>query len=157
MGLLDSVLGAVLNGGQQQAPAAGAGGLGSIISMVANNPQILSTITGMLSNDGGQGGLGGLVGKFQQAGLGDAMGSWIGTGENQAVTGDQIGGALGGDVLAGLAKQMGVNSGDAGGILAQVLPGLINHMTPTGQAPTGGLGNMGDLAGILGGLLNKRA
>jgi uncharacterized protein YidB (DUF937 family) len=144
MGLLDSVLGAVLGGGQQQAPAQ-AGGLGSIIGMIANNPQILSTITGMLGNDGGHGG------------LGDAMGSWIGTGENQAVTGDQIGGALGGDVLAGLAKQMGVNSGDAGGILAQVLPGLINHMTPTGQAPTGGLGNMGDLAGMLGGLLNKKA
>lgn len=154
MGLLDSVLGAVLGRGQQQAPVAGAGGLGSIIGMIANNPQILSTITGMLSNDGG---LGGLVGKFQQAGLGDAMGSWIGTGENQAVTGDQIGGALGGDVLAGLAKQMGVNSGDAGGILAQVLPELINKMTPTGQAPAGGLGNMGDLAGMLGGLLNKKA
>jgi uncharacterized protein YidB (DUF937 family) len=51
---------------------------------------------------------------------------------------------------------MGVNSGDAGGILAQVLPELINHMTPTGQAPAGGLGNMGDLAGMLGGLLNQK-
>jgi uncharacterized protein YidB (DUF937 family) len=155
MGLLDSVLGAVLNGGQQQAPAAG--GLGSIISMVANNPQILSTITGMLSNDGGHGGLGGLVNTMTKAGMGDAVNSWISNGENHAVTGDQIGGALGGDVLAGLAKQMGVNAGDAGGILAQVLPGLINHMTPTGQAPAGGLGNMGDLAGMLGSLLNQRA
>ena len=44
MGLLDSVLGAVLGRGQQQAPAAGAGGLGSIIGMIAINPQILSTI-----------------------------------------------------------------------------------------------------------------
>jgi uncharacterized protein YidB (DUF937 family) len=103
MGLLDSVLGAVLGGGQQQ--AAGAGGMGSIIGMLSSNPQILSAITGMLSNDGDHGGLGGLVGKFQQAGLGDAMGSWIGSGENHAVTGDQIGGALGGDVLAGLANQ----------------------------------------------------
>jgi uncharacterized protein YidB (DUF937 family) len=157
MGLLDSVLGAVLSGGQQQAPAAGAGGLGSIISMVANNPQILSTITGMLGNDGGHGGLGGLVNTMTKAGMGDAIGSWIGTGENHAVTGDQIGGALGGDVLAGLAKQMGVNTGDAGGILASVLPGLINHMTPNGHAPAGGLGNMGDLAGMLGGLLNPKA
>jgi uncharacterized protein YidB (DUF937 family) len=155
MGLLDSVLGAVLNGGQQ-APAQ-AGGLGSIIGMLANNPQILSTITGMLGNDGGHGGLGGLVNTMTKAGMGDAVNSWIGSGENHAVTGDQIGGALGGDVLAGLAKQMGVNSGDAGGILAQVLPGLINHMTPTGQAPAGGLGNMGDLTGMLGGLLNQKA
>lgn len=157
MGLLDSVLGAVLSGGQQQAPAAGAGGLGSIIGMVANNPQILSTITGMLSNDGGQGGLGGLVNTMTKAGMGDVVGSWIGNGANAPVSGDQLGGALGADVLAGLAKQMGVNSGDAGGILAQVLPELINKMTPTGQAPAGGLGNMGDLAGILGGLLGKKA
>ena len=155
MGLLDSVLGAVLSGGQQ-APAQ-AGGLGSIISMVANNPQILSTITGMLSNDGGQGGLGGLVGTLSKAGLGDAVNSWIGTGANTPVSGDQLGGALGADVLAGLAKQMGVNSGEAGGILAQVLPGLIDKMTPSGQAPAGGLGNMGDLAGMLGSLLNQKA
>jgi uncharacterized protein YidB (DUF937 family) len=157
MGLLDSVLGAVLGGGQQQAPAAQAGGLGSIISMVANNPQILSTITGMLGNDGAHGGLGGLVNTMTKAGMGDVVGSWIGNGANAPVTGDQLGGALGADVLAGLAKQMGVNSGDAGGILAQVLPGLINHMTPHGQAPAGGLGNMGDLAGILGNLLNQKA
>ena len=161
MGLLDSVLGAVLGGGQQQAPSqaqvGGMGGLGGIIGMLASNPQILSTITGMLSNDGGQGGLGGLVGKFQQAGMGDAIGSWIGTGENQEVTGDQIGGALGDDALSGLAQKMGVDEGEAGGILAQVLPGLINHMTPTGQAPTGGFGNMGDLAGMLGGLLKQKA
>jgi uncharacterized protein YidB (DUF937 family) len=155
MGLLDSVLGAVLGGGQQ-APAQ-AGGLGSIISMVANNPQILSTITGMLSNDGGHGGLGGLVNTMTKAGMGDVVGSWISNGANAPVTGDQLGGALGSDVLAGLAKQMGVNSGEAGGILAQVLPELINHMTPNGQAPAGGLGNMGDLAGMLGGLLNQKA
>lgn len=156
MGLLDSVIGAVLNGGQQQAPAAG-GGLGSIIGMLAQNPQILSTITGMLGNDGAQGGLGGLVGTLSKAGLGDAVGSWISNGQNMPVSGDQLGGALGGDVLAGLAKQMGVNTGDAGGILASVLPELINQLTPQGQAPAGGLGNAGDLMGMLGGLLNQKA
>ena len=157
MGLLDSVLGAVLGGGQQQQAPATAGGLGSLIGLLASNPQILSTITGMLSNDGGQGGLGGLVGKFQQAGMGDAIGSWIGTGANQPLTGDQLGNVLGEDALSGLAQKMGLNVDDAGGVLAQVLPELINHMTPTGQAPTTGLGNAGDLMGMLGGLFNKKA
>jgi uncharacterized protein YidB (DUF937 family) len=156
MGLLDSVLGAVLGGGQQQAPAAG-GGLGGIIGMLASNPQILSAITGMLSNDGGQGGLGGLVGKFQQAGLGDAIGSWIGTGANQAVTGDQLGQVLGSDALSGLAQKMGLNTNEASGVLAQILPELVNHMTPDGQAPTAGLGNAGDLMGLLGGLFSNKA
>ena len=157
MGLLDSVLGAVLGGGQKRQAPAAAGSLGSLIGLLASNPQILSTITGMLSNDGGQGGLGGLVGKFQQAGMGDAIGSWIGTGANQAVTGDQLGNVLGEDALSGLAQKMGLNVGDAGGVLAQVLPELINHMTPTGQATTAGLGNAGDLMGMLGGLLNQKA
>ena len=89
MGLLDSVLGAVMGGQQPQSSATAQGGLGSIISMVANNPQLLQAITGMLSNEGGQGGLGGLMAKFQQAGMGDVIGSWVGTGENQPVSGDQ--------------------------------------------------------------------
>ncbi len=153
MGLLDSVMGAVLGGGQQQAAQ---GGLGSIIGMVANNPQMMSAITGMLGNDGAQGGLGGLVAKFQQAGLGDAVGSWIGTGENQAINGDQLSNALGSGTISDIASKLGMSQGDAAGQLANILPGLINHLTPNGQAPEGGLGNAGDLMGMLGDLLNKR-
>ena len=166
MGLLGSVLSAVLGGGQQQGNAqagagtgagalAGMGGLGGILSMVASNPQLLNAVTGMLGNDGAQGGLGGLVGKFQQAGLGDAMNSWIGSGQNHAVSGDQITSALGNDTVSDLASKLGVSHGDAAGQLAQILPGLINHMTPGGQAPSGGLGNSGDLMGMLQGMLQK--
>lgn len=155
MGLLDSVLGAVM-GGQQQAGAAAGGGLGSIISMVAGNPQMLQAITGMLGNDGGHGGLGGIMAKFQEAGMGDAVSSWVGNGENHAVSADQVTSALGSDTIAGLAEKMGISHGDAAGQLSSMLPGLINHLTPNGQAPEGGLGNAGDLMGMLGGLLQKR-
>ena len=146
MGLLDSVLGAV-TGGQQQggAAAGGLGGLGGLIGMVASNPQMLQAITGMLSNDGAQGGLGGLMAKFQQAGLGDAAKSWVGSGENHAVTGDQMSSALGADTISDLAAKMGVSQGEAAGSLASMLPGLIDKLTPHGAAPEGGLGNSGDL------------
>ena len=154
MGLLDSVLGAVM-GGQQQAGGAG-GGLGGLISMVASNPQMLQVLTGMLSNDGGQGGLGGIMAKFQQAGLGDAVGSWVGPGENQPVSGDQLTDVLGSDTMAGLAEKLGLSQGDAAGQLSSILPGLIDKLTPGGQAPAGGLGSAGDLMGMLGGLLQKR-
>ena len=157
MGLLDSVLGAVM-GGQQQpqsSAAAGGGGLGSIIGMVAANPQILSAITGMLSNDGSQGGLGGLMAKFQQAGMGDVLNSWVGKGENQPISGDQLTNVLGSDAISGMAAKMGMDSGDLAGQLSQMLPGLVDHLTPHGQAPAGGLGNAGDLMGMLGGLLKK--
>ena len=160
MGLLDSVLGAVTGGQQAQAGSGGGmgglGRIGSLIGMVASNPQMLQAITGMLSNDGGQGGLGGLMAKFQQAGLGDAAKSWVGSGENQAVTGDQMSSALGSDTIADLAAKLGVSHGEAAGSLASMLPGLIDKLTPHGEAPAGGLGNSGDLMGMLGGLLQKR-
>lgn len=161
MGLLDSVLGSVMNsvggsGQQQTGMAAGAGGLGGLMAMVASNPQILQVITGMLSNDGGQGGLGGLMAKFQQAGLGDAANSWVGSGENHAVSGDQMTSALGEGTISDLAAKMGMSNGDAAGSLAGMLPGLIDKLTPNGAAPTGGLGNSGDLMGMLGGLLQRR-
>ena len=154
MGLLESALGSVM-GGQQQTGAT-RGGFGSLISMVANNPQLMQAVTAMLSNDGGQGGLGGLIAKFQQAGLGDVVGSWVGSGQNQPVSGEQLTDVLGADAMAGLAEKLGMNQDEAAGQLSNILPGLIDKLTPNGQAPTGGLGNTGDLMGILGGLLQKR-
>lgn len=157
MGLLDSVLGAVMGGQQQQAgTASGGAGLGSLIGMLASNPQLLQAITSMLSNDGGHGGLGGLMAKFQQAGLGGAMNSWVGPGENQAVSGDQVTSALGEDTISDLAAKMGMSQSDAAGQLSSILPGLIDKLTPNGQAPVGGLGNSGDLMGMLSGLLQRR-
>jgi uncharacterized protein YidB (DUF937 family) len=161
MGLLDTVLGA-LRGGQQQAGGAAGGGLGDILGSMLGNVQgggskdLINAAIGMLGNDGAQGGLGGLVTKFQEAGLGDAMSSWIGTGANQSVDGDQITQALGSDTVGNIAAKLGINQSDVAGQLSQILPGLINHLTPNGQAPEGGLGNSGDLMGMLGGLLQKR-
>lgn len=161
MGLLDSVLGAVLNNGQQpqanaQPGAGGLGSLGGIVGMLASNPQMIQVIMGMLSNDGQHGGLGGLIGKFEQAGLGGAIRSWISGGPNEAVSGHQITSALGSGTIADIAAKLGINPEDAAGQLSQLLPGLINHLTPQGQAPQQGLGNSGDLMGMLGGLLQKR-
>ncbi|MDD5324373.1 MAG: YidB family protein [Polaromonas sp.] len=158
MGLLDSVLGAVMNKGQQPQPGAAGSeaGLGGIIGMLASNPQLVQVVTGMLGNDGQHGGLGGLVSKFEQAGLGGAISSWIGGGPNQAVSGDQITSALGSGTVSDIAARLGVNPDEAAGQLSQLLPGIINHLTPEGHAPAQGLGNSGDLMGMLGGLLKGR-
>lgn len=136
MSLFDSVMGAVNNHVQQQ------GGLGNVLGS-------------LLANNGELGGLNGLVEKFSQAGLGDAVNSWIGTGANQAISGDQLSGALGSDVVAKIASQLGLEPSQLSGQLAQMLPGLIDKLTPNGTAPEGGLGNAGDLMGMLGGLLGK--
>lgn len=160
MGLLDSVLGAVLNNGQQQAQPQGGlgglgGGLGGIIGMLASNPQLIQVVTGMLSNNGDHGGLGGLVEKFEQAGLGNVVSSWVGSGQNQPISADQLSNVLGSDALSGIAAKLGVDPSEAAGQLAQVLPGLVDHLTPAGQAPQAGLGDSSDLFGMLGGLLQK--
>ena len=160
MGLLDSVLGAVMNHASTEGTAAAnastTGGLGGLLGTLASNPQWLQIAVGMLGNDSTHGGLGGLITKFQQAGLGDVVNSWIGQGANQPVSGEQITQVLGADTLSQLGAQMGVGQSDAASQLAQLLPGLVDHLTPQGQAPASGLGNAGDLMGMLGGLLQKR-
>ena len=149
MGLFESVLGAVVGGQSAQSGS----GMGGLLAMVTSNPQLLQAVTGMLSNDGAHGGLGGLIEKFQQAGLGDVVASWVGSGQNQPISGDQLTQVLGSEALTGLAEKLGMSPGTAAGQLSSMLPGLIDSLTPNGQAPAGGLGNAGDLMGMLGGLL----
>lgn len=150
MGLLDSVIGALTGGQQAQ------GGLSSLVSMATNNPQMLQAVSGLLGNDGEHGGLGGLVSKFEQAGLGNVVGSWVGNGQNQPVTGDQVTQALGSGAIANVAAKLGVSPDQAAGQLSSILPGLINHLTPNGQAPAGGIGTSGELMSMLSGLLQKQ-
>jgi uncharacterized protein YidB (DUF937 family) len=110
----------------------------------------------LLANDGDHGGLGGLVGKFEQAGLGNVVSSWIGSGQNLPISADQLQSVLGSDAVSSIAAKLGINPADAMGQLSTMLPGLVDKLTPNGAAPAGGLGNMGDLAGMLGGLLAKK-
>lgn len=151
MGLLDSVLGAVA----QSAQGSGGGGIADLIGQVGNNPQLLQMASRLLGNEGGVGGLDGLIAKFQQAGLGDVVASWVGTGQNQAISGGQLSQVLGSDTLSGLARQMGVEPNDIAGQLSHVLPGLVDRLTPSGQAPAGGFGTADDLMSSLGSLLGR--
>lgn len=164
MGLLDSLIGAATEaamGAQHSAGTAsntGANGL---------NPQLLITLVSTLLNNAG--GLQGLLAKLQSAGLGEAAQSWVGTGANQAVNPDQLGQALGPDLMGMIAAQLGGNKDEASSTLAGLLPGLVDRLTPQGQVPAddglGALGALfggqsnpasGDLMGMLGGLMQPR-
>jgi uncharacterized protein YidB (DUF937 family) len=142
MGLLDSVLGAAL--GNQ-------GG---------GNANWIGLISSVLANGSAHGGLGGLLQQLEAGGLGQQVQSWISTGANLPVSADQITQALGGaggagGVLAHLAEQAGVSHAEAGQQLSQLLPEIINHLTPNGQVPSGGAGGAADIIGMLGGLLSR--
>ncbi|WLT31266.1 YidB family protein [Geothrix sp. PMB-07] len=110
--------------------------------------QLLQAALGLIQNH--PGGLQGLLGKFQESGLGDHVASWVGTGENLPIQGEHVEQALGGEQLAALAQQAGVPAEQASGSLAALLPDLINHLTPHGQVP-----QEAALPEGLGGLLGK--
>jgi uncharacterized protein YidB (DUF937 family) len=81
-------------------------------------------------------GLGGLLNKLQQGGLGNATDSWVGSGQNQPVPPNQLGSALGPDVIKSLAQRSGLSEDELTQQLSQVLPGLVDKMTPNGRLPT---------------------
>lgn len=149
MGLLDAMLGSVLGG--QQPPSRGGDGTALLMQIVA---AMLANRGGGAGADAGAGGLGGLAGlaeQFQRGGLGDAMNSWIGTGENQPVSPDQLGGVLGGDLLGELVQRTGMGQGDLLGQLSQILPQMVDRATPEGRIPDGGLGDIGAILDRFGG------
>lgn len=114
MGFLDSALGGLLSPAQ------------------AGQSPVTQVLGGLLQQHGG---IGGLVTQLTQGGLGSEVSSWIGSGQNAPVSGSQITQALGGGSIAKIAQELGIDPQEAGNLLAQVLPHLIDHMTPNGQLP----------------------
>ena len=139
-GGLGGLLGGLLGGQQQQGGSAG--GLGDLLGGLLGGGQAQQAGTQVA------GGLGGLIDLLNNSGLGDQVQSWIGTGENQTVSAEQIQATLGqADTLGQIAQDAGVSEQEAAGGLAELLPGLINKLTPNGQI------DAGDIASVLGSLL----
>jgi uncharacterized protein YidB (DUF937 family) len=83
------------------------------------------------------GGLGGLLNKLQQGGLGNVTNSWVGSGQNQPVSPSQLGSALGPNIIKTLAQQSGLSEDEITKQLSQLLPGVVDKLTPNGRLPTG--------------------
>ena len=82
------------------------------------------------------GGLGGLLNKLQQGGLGNVANSWVGSGQNQPVAPGQLGSALGPSIIKMLAQKSGLSEEEITKQLSQVLPGIVDKLTPNGKLPT---------------------
>jgi len=138
MGLLDSIIGSVVGGnpGQQQSTGTNPliGVLMSLLAARAGGGQ--SGIGGLLGGGGGAGGLGALVEQFTQAGHGGAINSWIGHGQNQSIAPHDLGAALGPETVGQLSQQTGMGSSDLLSQLSQLLPGVVDQLTPQGRMPT---------------------
>lgn len=82
------------------------------------------------------GGLGDLLKQLQQSGHGDAANSWVGTGQNKAISPGDLASALGADQIDALASHSGLSRDDLLNGLSQYLPQVIDHLTPGGRLPT---------------------
>ena len=116
MGLLDELESKALSGvlGGSSSPLAA-----SVLQMINNQP----------------GGLPALLQMFHDKGLGEVVSSWVGTGQNLPISAEQVQQVLGSDQLKALAANAGMTSGVAGSSVAQLLPVLIDKLTPNGQMP----------------------
>ena len=114
MGLLDSILGAVTGKTDSSGGAA----------------QLIGVLGGLLAQSGG---LQGLANKFAQSGQGNAFQSWVGMGENQPVSSNQIQNVLGSEQVSAIATRMGVDPAVASTFLAEYLPKIVDKLTPAGK------------------------
>jgi uncharacterized protein YidB (DUF937 family) len=125
MGLLDDIT--------QLAGASGATG-----GNLTGNATLLQGVLGMLGSSSAGGGLGGLVQAFSQAGLGDIVSSWVGTGQNQPISPQQLQHGLGADRLRDLAQAAGLTEEATAGTLSGLLPTVVDKLTPEGNLPQSG-------------------
>ena len=123
MGIFDSLKDSLGNSLKQQVLERMPGG--------ADNPMVQAAVSAIEQ----QGGIGALAQRFHEKGLGGVVQSWISTGQNQAVDGQQIQNVLGGGQLDALAERFGIPKETLSNGLAQVLPQVVDKMTPNGQVP----------------------
>ncbi|MFD4143234.1 YidB family protein [Streptomyces sp. NPDC058572] len=123
---LGSLLGGLLGGGGQS------GGAGNILGA------LLGALGGGAQGAGGGSPLEALIGVLTRSGLADQAQSWVGTGDNQPVSGAQIADALPNETLDQVAQQAGVTPQQAADEIARSLPQAVDRLTPGGQLPPAG-------------------
>jgi len=156
MALLPVLLGMLMN--RQGGTAAGSGGLGDLLGGVlgghgGQGGGLGDVLGGLLGGAGGNtgaggvgavlggvlsgdtGGLGRLLDQLQRAGFGEQVSSWVGNGQNLPISPAAIAQVFGGDALAQVAQQAGVSEAEASEGLSQLLPEVVDRVTPDGQVP----------------------
>src|SRR5262245_8681679 len=150
-------------GGRAQQTGAGGGGMSSILvalmpvvlGMLANrggqgnalNPgavgrggggglsDILGQVLGGAGGGGAAGGLGGLLDQLQRTGFGDQADSWVSRGANQPIPPDAMSQIFGRDGLEQISRQAGLSEEDTSRGLSQLLPEVVDRVTPDGKVP----------------------
>ena len=122
-GGLGDILGGLAGGSGKTGAGALPGGMGGLLG------SLLPVIGGMLAG----GGLQKVIAGFQENGLSAQADSWVGTGENAPISGADVRKAVGEAELSKIAAQLGVSEDEAADAVAQVLPTVIDTVSPDGH------------------------
>jgi uncharacterized protein YidB (DUF937 family) len=128
-GIIGNVVGSMLGGNQSQNPlGAILGGLGAGGSGSGNS--LLQIALSMLQQNGG---LDEVLGKFRESGMAEQADSWVSTGRNLNISPEQLQQVFGSSAIGDIASKLGMSDEQAGSAISQVMPELINQLTPQGQ------------------------
>ena len=122
--------------------------LGSVASSILNNGNnnqsvAIQLIQVLLQS---QGGIEGIIKRFQESGLEEILKSWISTDEkNQPISANQVVEVVGQENMSQAAQKVGVSEWDASNVLAEYLPKMVDMLTPNGQLPDLNNLNVNDL------------
>lgn len=91
--------------------------------------EMTNLVSGFIQQHGG---VPGIVAQLEKQGLGATAKSWVGSGENQPITAEQVHSAFGADAIAGMAAKFGLNPQEVTQKLSQLLPQVVDQLTPNG-------------------------
>ena len=134
MGLLDSVIGAL-----------------SGVRSTSGSGDMLGVVLQMLADDGEGIGIEGLIERFRDSGMSSVLDSWIARGSNLPISPEDLQRVLGTETVEEIAQQAGLSRRVTADRLSQMLPFVIDKLTPHGRLPAGGLGDLGQLMGRMAG------
>lgn len=160
---LESVLGGLLGG--QRSNNVGAGDLGSLLGSVLGGTSgkqsgginkgallvaLLPVVLGYIQKNGG---LSGVLSKFNNSGLGTQAQSWLSADvDNNGLDAGDITRLFGADEINNICQQTGASQGDVCQGIAELLPQVVNDLTPQGGLQNESEANqeIADLLGQLG-------
>jgi uncharacterized protein YidB (DUF937 family) len=136
MSQLDDLLGGLL-GGRSGGSGGGLddllGGLAGGRGTAGGGASVLTALAPVLGSLLASGGLQKLLRQFQAQGMGGKASSWLSTGENEPLTGEEVRHVVGEDTVRDAATRLGVSEDEAASDLAMLIPRIVDRASPDGQ------------------------
>lgn len=111
-----------------------------------NSDAIGSMLGNILSGGDKAGGMNGLLSGMKEKGLGSVAESWLGDGDNEEISADQLRDVVGNDKVAEMASEMGTDEGSLLDTLRDALPQMVDKGSSGGSL----LDSVGGISGALG-------